>query len=105
MKIVFVDKTDVEVSNVTQSLSSNDDKVRLMITCKTPEDIIEFSKHFSDDNVKILNVIRDGSVIKTYEDFTMSNISEQINEKEFSSFVNVDMHKDIVKNETEATEE
>lgn len=105
MKIVFVDKKDVEVTNVTQRLGANDDRVRLMITCKTSEDVIEFSKRFTDDNVKTLRVVKDGIVIKTYEDFIMSNISEQINEREAGSFMNVDMYKDIVKDETEATAE
>ena len=96
MKIVLVDKSDIEVTNVTQSLNINDDKIRLSITCKNVEDILAFSKRFSEENTKIIHLVKDGSVIKTYDGFIFSSVNEQISDRDSVNFVNVDLYKDIV---------
>lgn len=81
MKIILKDKTTFGTTNISMSISANEDVERLIITLKNDKNTFQISELkdiFNQNNTESITLVKDDESTKLYENYALDNISNNI---------------------------
>lgn len=81
MKIILKDKTTFGATNISMSISANEDVERLIITLKNDKNTFQISELkdiFNQNNTESITLVKDDESTKLYENYALDNISNNI---------------------------